>query len=176
MKDGVGRSAPSGDPSGRAERIRRTMRDPSLLPRPALLLGGLGLLPTLLATGLVWFGAREQAAVGFSLGAIYGAMILSFLGGAWWGLAVSKAEPERLAGLLAIAVTPSLVAWLAIFALSAQTVAVLAASFLGALMIDRRLTIDGLAPAWWMRLRIPLSTAMALLHLLLALGAMIRGY
>ncbi len=152
------------------------MRDPSVVPRPALLLGLSGLLPTLLSTALVWFGTREQSAVGFSLGAIYGAMILSFLGGAWWGIAVSKAEDGRLAGLLAISVMPSLVAWLAIFALSPQTVAVLAACFLGALVIDRRLTVDSLAPPWWMRLRILLSTGMSALYLLLALGAMIRGY
>lgn len=79
----------------------------------ALTLGGLipfvGLAAiSILAPGLGGLDAR------FAL-AIYGATIVSFLGGARWGLALSTARFEIKAGVFAGATVPPLVAWVAAF-------------------------------------------------------------
>ena len=59
------------------------MSDASI-PRPALLLGAAGLLPSLAMPVLL---AAGDGAAAFALhaGPAYGALIASFIGGAWWG-------------------------------------------------------------------------------------------
>lgn len=150
--------------------------DHGTLPRVARWLGLAGLLPTATAAIVVWIGTVGQAAFAFSASAIYGALILSFLGGAWWGIAAAKAPPERLPVLLALSVMPSLIGWLVLLILSPASLGVLALCFAVALLVDRRLIDEGYAPAWWWRLRFPLSATMALLHALIAIATTIRGY
>ena len=73
----------------------------------------------------------------------YGATILSFLGGIYWGLA------------------PQLLGWAALL-VSGQTGFVLTATGLLALLVSDRAAVNyGLAPAWFMGLRWPLSGAAA---------------
>ena len=79
-----------------------------------------------------------------------------------WGLALA-AEGRRRAALLALSTLPAIWAWLAGFA----TVA-LALGFLALLALDRHLTRTGLAPPWWLRLRL-LLTALVVPCLLVAL-------
>ena len=69
-------------------------------------LGYAGLLPQLIAVGLVWKGG-ELSYVALAGGFAYAALIFSFLGGVWWGqsIAVGKAD----ASAYAIAVLPSLI-------------------------------------------------------------------
>ncbi|WP_198377391.1 DUF3429 domain-containing protein [Neoroseomonas rubea] len=146
----------------------------STVPRAALWLGMSGLLPTLamLAAMLAWPEAREIAARG---GIAYGAVIASFVGGAWWGLAASRAAPEDLRRRLVISVVPSLVAWPAVLAPPVAGLGLLALLFAVLLPTDRRFLAEGLAPAWWLGLRRPLSFGMAGLHaaaaVVLAFGA-----
>jgi hypothetical protein len=134
----------------------------STLPRAARLLGLAGLIPTVaMITGLLllpdW---REQIA---KAGLAYGAVIASFVGGAWWGLA---ARAEVVAPrLLVLSVLPSLMAWPALLAPPATGLLLLAVVFASLLPTDRRLVAEGIAPAWWMDLRRPLSWGMAVLHL-----------
>lgn len=144
------------------------------VPRSAVLLGAGGLLPTIAAVAAVWLAPRDVAAFGFSAGAIYGATILSFIGGAWWGLGAARAEGAALARILGLSVVPSLVAAAVLVVLSPEAVALLALSFAAVLLVDRMLVHAGQAPAWWLRLRIPLSVSMAVLHLLLAVGYGLR--
>jgi hypothetical protein len=76
------------------------------IPRVVLAYGLAGLLPFLACplSGVLWPDARGLAAVVL---AAYGALILSFLGGARWGLEVSKAAPDpKVVGL---AMVPTLV-------------------------------------------------------------------
>jgi hypothetical protein len=132
----------------------------STVPRAALWLGLSGLLPSIamLAAMLAWPEGREMAARG---GIAYGAVIASFVGGAWWGLAAARAAPEDLPRRLAISVIPSLVAWPAVLAPPAAGLALLALLFAVLLPTDRRFLAEGLAPAWWLGLRRPLSLGMA---------------
>ena len=83
------------------------------IPRPALLLGAAGLLPSLAMPPLLAAGG-DAAAFALQAGPAYGALIASFIGGAWWGLAANKAEGAALTRWLAASVLPMLVAWVAL--------------------------------------------------------------
>lgn len=145
------------------------------VPTSARVLGYAGLLPNLLLLGLA-LHARGQpgggiAVLGLGLAAqVYAAVILSFLGGAWWGLATARLAPDRLRGWLVMAVVPSLVAAAAfasdrIASPPLGTALVLAAGLVLALAGDARLVRAGIAPGWWMRLRVPLSFGLAVFTL-----------
>lgn len=140
----------------------------STVPRPALRLGLVGLLPSIatLATMLAWPAGQDLLA---RLGVAYGAVIVSFIGGTWWGMACSRATPEILPRLVALSAVPSLIAWPIMLAPPATAYVVLAITFAVLVPTDRRLQAAGLAPAWWTRLRRPLSLAMAALHAAMAL-------
>lgn len=146
------------------------------VPRPALILGAAGLLPTLAALVAVLVGDTDVARFGFVAGAYYGITILSFLGGAWWGIAASRAPARTLAVWLGLSVVPSLVGTLAGIFLSPVSVFLLGLAFLASLLMDRALSRRDLAPPWWMALRLPLSIGMALLHIALGLfGPAVNG-
>ena len=131
------------------------------VPLPALLLGFAGLLPPvgLTAVALLDLGLFAPSTPGFVL--TYAAVILSFLGGTWWGFVSRSDRPAWM--LLGISVLPALAGWAAIFsfqppaALFALAIALLAARAVDAYLSQRRL-----APRWWMRLRLPLSLGLAL--------------
>ena len=137
------------------------------IPPAARWLGFAGLLP---------FGAAALAALlprmplhGLALTALlaYGAVILSFLGGVRWGLAMAAATPGALPAQLGLSVLPSLLGWAALLLPPAAGLVLLAAGFLAMLLADRR---EALAPAWYKRLRLPLSLG-AMASLLLGLAA-----
>ena len=133
--------------------------------RVAFALGIAGLLPQVAATGLIAAGdagALYDLPYVFAFG--YASLILSFLGGIWWGLAMRR--PVGQGPLVALAVLPSLLPLALVFvamrswpwALGALGVAILLT-----LVVDRALTRTGEAPAGWMRLRVPLSLGLSVL-------------
>jgi len=142
-------------------------------PVPALLLGYAGLLPPII--GIVWRlidPAKGGAANALAL--FYSALILSFLGGMWWGAVAARVTGAALTLWLAIAVVPTLVALVAgavLFASVLSASAIVAAGLLGALLIDMALVRAGHVPMWWMKLRVPLSVGLAALTLLTGLLA-----
>jgi hypothetical protein len=81
------------------------MRSP--IPGAVLIYGLLGLVPFLgpPAAGLLLPALRPWAAV---LLVFYGALILSFLGGARWGLAIARSAPSVIT--ISLAMLPTLVA------------------------------------------------------------------
>lgn len=143
------------------------MSEPTI-PRPALWLGLAGLLPsiTALVVMLALPGMRELAA---SAGLGYGAVIASFVGGSWWGLAAGRASPEAMPCYLGLAVMPGLLAWLAVLVPPMTGFGVLALLFAVLPPTDRRLLHEGVSPLWWLALRWPLSLAMAALQAAMAL-------
>jgi hypothetical protein len=153
--------------------------NPRRVPLAALLLGVAGLLPTLLALFVrLAAGATPDHSLPLALGALgllYSALILSFLGGIWWGLAAAQLRPEEAPGLLAVSVVPTVVA-LVLVGLSLRWP--MPASLLLGLaialtpLVDRALGRMDLTPPWWMRLRWPLSLALGILTI--GLGLAIR--
>jgi len=140
----------------------------NLWPR---ILGAAGLLPLVaVVTVLVAAPSPAITAAALTIGHAYSALILSFLGGLWWGLAAAS-QGRAPAWLWVAAITPSLVAFAplvlqAIGMMPAQTGLIITGLGLWlALPVDRTLAAQGLAPGWWMRLRIPLSLGLGGLSL-----------
>lgn len=131
------------------------------VPKPALLLGLAGLIPPigLTAGALLDLGLFAPSMPGFVL--TYAAIILSFLGGTWWGFVSQTERPSAI--LLGVSVLPSLAGWAAIFSFQPPAALfTLAGALVATLAVDAVLAQRRLAPRWWMKLRIPLSLGLAL--------------
>lgn len=137
------------------------------LPKPAVLLGIAGLIPFLLC-GLL--AVRGTSADAFWLMALlgYGAIMLGFLGGVHWGLALAPDAPARR-GRLALAMAPILAGWLALLAAQLVTywlgLAVLSAGYAAAIAIELRANREGLMPDGYLALRWGLSTVVVVVLL-----------
>ena len=130
------------------------------LPTSAAWLGGLGALPFIGLAGAAPF--IDSALRTFVVHALvaYGAVILSFLGGVHWGLAIgsrSNADHQALQTRLIVSVIPSLAAWVALLFPEKIGLLILAAAITAMLWVDLRATRAGHAPQWYPKLRIPLT-------------------
>ena len=134
------------------------------IPRPALLLGLAGLIPFLwsAATQLspalaAWAGQFfSPMFLGAVVGLTYGTVILSFMSGVLWGFA-TKAEGAQAALAYALSVIPALWVFAMVTDTSANSIIYLAAGFVGLLLLDAMYSAWGLAPGWWLRLRVMLT-------------------
>ena len=135
-------------------------------------LGLAGLIPQiLLATVVIGLPAKfGPPAIGLAL--IYSGLILSFIGGAWWGLAAhGKVRVSSWLWLAAIA--PSLIAFAAIGAGTigrspGPSLMITGTSLIAALGVDFKLAANGLCPPGWLGLRTPLSLGLGGLTILIA--------
>lgn len=120
------------------------------VPRVVLVYGLAGILPFLAppVAALLW---PEWRGIAGLVAALYGALILSFLGGARWGLAVARAVPGF--AVVSLAMLPTLVG-LALLLLPAERRGVQLAGLAAALLLhwlwDAR---AGGLPQWYPRLR-----------------------
>jgi len=138
-------------------------------------LGYAGLLPQALCVGLLLIG-HEWRYTALAGGFAYAAAIFSFLGGVWWGQAVSSARTDGAApaGAYAIAVLPSLLAvalflpWTFGWEWPGPALLYLGALILGSPLIDRAI---GYAAPDFLRLRWHLSLGLGLLTMALGLLA-----
>jgi hypothetical protein len=134
-----------------------------------LVYGLLGLIP-FLAPPIFAFAQPRSAHLALFIQAQYAALILSFLGGGRWGLAVSKSAPDT--STISLSMLPSLVA-LALVALPADARVLqllgLALALIGQWAWDLR--SPGL-PQWFPRLRtvLTLGAVAGLLGGIAALG------
>jgi len=132
--------------------------DKNSVPRIAFVLGGLGLLPFLagalfaIAGGPGWAGPALR---------FYGATILAFMGGIHWGLAIAadkgSHDQSRFNLQLIGSVIPSLFAWLALLMPATQGLTVMAIAFALLFAGDLAAVKRGWAPAWYPKLRLPLT-------------------
>ena len=108
----------------------------TLKPGPeAWALGLAGLLPFLLGAAGVWFFPFEWPDLAATALLTYAAVIVSFLGGIHWGLAMRTATPAN--ARLVWGVIPSLLGWLAILLDAPWGHVVLTLSLLACLAVDR---------------------------------------
>ena len=112
------------------------------LSRRARLLGYAGQLPQVFA--LILLADPETRWIALAGGCGYAALIFSFLGGIWWGIAVSNPGPSLILIGLCLLVSPA---------------------------IDREMSLLLPLPEDWVALRTRLSIGLGLLTLMLAAAA-----
>ncbi|WP_374376909.1 DUF3429 domain-containing protein [Tabrizicola sp.] len=140
------------------------MIDDHRIPRPALTLGLAGLIPFLwsAATHLspalsAWAGQfLSPMFLGAYVGLTWGTLILGFMSGTLWAFA-TRAEGTLAAVAYSLPVIPALWAFVMVSDASQTSTVFLAAGFVGLLLLDAMFTAWGLAPRWWLRLRVMLT-------------------
>ncbi len=130
------------------------------MPRPAAVLGAAGLVPFVacalqVATGLP-LPPRFTGPALYAL-TIYGAVVLSFLGGIQWGLAVGSADRSDAVRRYSLAVVPSFIAWAGVWIGGRTGLITLAAGIALWCLYELWSTGLGEAPPWYGRLRLALS-------------------
>lgn len=131
------------------------------MPSVAAGLGYAGLIPFVVTAAAIVAGVERFGSEAFIA---YGAAILAFLGGVQWGLAFhfgGDAFNERLA----VGVTPSLAAWVALLLPFSASAILLALGFVAIYAYDRLRNIPHL-PAWFGKLRWRLTAVVFACHLL----------
>jgi len=143
---------------------------PPPLPKIAVLLGIAGLAPQVWAL-LATFREADRY-IGLAAGYFYAALIFSFLGGLWWGVAASRKDaPEWL---YIAAVVPSLIAfatgipWMTGAEWPGPSLGVLGIGIMGSVLVDRSLLKAGLIHRGVLHLRLGLSLGLGVLTILLA--------
>lgn len=125
------------------------------IPRPALLLGWAGVIPF---AAFAFATALELRLPGLRPEPIllaYAAAILSFMGGAQWGLAIGEAPVDGQR--LAVSVIPALLAWTALLQPLDTGLLLCLIAFLGLLAYDMLTVRQGRSPAWYGTLRLQLT-------------------
>ena len=126
-------------------------------------LGYLGLIPFVVGGALALTGEPATRDVALRAVIAYGAVIVSFLGGIHWGLAL-RAGADRATRLLLVSVIPSLTGWLAVLLTPGTGLQVLIGTFVFVWFYERATLWQSDFPAWFVRLRTHL-TAVALIVL-----------
>lgn len=142
------------------------------IPRSALILGLAGLIPfvwgglTMLSPEIGAWGQRVLGArfVGPYVSLAYGQIILAFMSGVLWGFA-TKATGQIAATGYGLSVIPALWAFLMVGSGPVSAAMNLLIGFIALLALDWLFWKEGLAPKWWMSLRVGL-TSIVLLSLL----------
>lgn len=145
---------------------RPTQSIPDHVPGVAAWLGAAGLVPFAAGSLALWVGPAAHAEIAAYILVAYGAVILSFLGAIYWGLAAASSQHTFW---FALGVVPALAGWCALLLTTPAALLLLIIGFAGVLALDRAAVAGTLAPAWYLRLRAPLSAAViALLAVALA--------
>ncbi len=137
----------------------------SRVPVPAVILGIAGLVPFAWGVAMIFVEAGTMPTFGFfssdaSGGVLilesFGAVILGFMGGCLWGFASAPGRRPSLM-LLAASAVPAFIAFLAIRPDPAIGCLRLAFGFVVLQAIDVIFQRAGVAPDYWLSLRLPLT-------------------
>jgi hypothetical protein len=147
------------------------------MPPSARWLGAAGLLPFAATAALAWVGPDEWRGIALFALATYGMVILSFLGGVHWGLALNApaAEAPHAAPRYGLGVVPSLIAWAALLLPPVPGLVMLALAILATAGVESLAARRGLVPPAYLRLRWALSLGAALCLLAGAVAAATGG-
>ena len=128
-----------------------------MIPRTALYLALGGLVPFLVCAGValsgnqvVLRGAEDEIMLR------YGIIILAFMSGVLWGFA-TNASGKMATVAYGLSVLPALWAFFTAVGPTQQALGALIPGFYGLLVLDYCFWRAGLAPPWWLRLRLPLT-------------------
>ncbi len=150
------------------------LKDIPMAPR---VLGLAGLLPPLLLTCATLFGPLEWQWSALAIAYAYAALIFSFLGGIWWGLAAARKDSPGW--IYVAAIVPSLIAlatyvpWILGLSWPGPSMLLLGLCIIGSPLVDRRLVAAGIESQWMLTLRWILSLGLGLLTLTMAAIALV---
>ena len=117
----------------------------------AKLLGFGGLVPFAGCAVLMYSGSPSTSIVALFANAVYGSVILSFVGAVHWGLTMRE---DRSPYWYVWSITPAILGWLAIVLLDIKiSLLALAIAFTLAWSVDRQASLRGLIPSWYMQMR-----------------------
>ncbi|MCI3134312.1 DUF3429 domain-containing protein [Phenylobacterium aquaticum] len=128
---------------------------PSPAPRIAWIYGLAGLIPFAAAAGVAALSRGMMADYALMTLLVYGALILSFLGGARWGMEVVR--PQVRIAVISLSMAPTLAGFALLIAPHADRgvqCALMAAAFVAQWVWDTRGFVH---PAWYPRLRTVLT-------------------
>jgi len=142
---------------------------PTVTPSLPLMLGLAGLIPFVASAALAWLAPVVWQVVAVDAFLYYSAVILSFLGGVQWGVAMSQQSADsagfRLRMVLSMA--PSLIAWPALLLHPLTGAWVLAGGFVLIRLYELTRSSQIRLPGWYHRLRMPLTLIVLACHGLL---------
>ena len=141
-------------------------------PRTVLIFSTLGLVPLIYGTIGSVFEYNILFTLNISLPEIsllYAALILSFLGGCLFAFEIKKSEKISWKSLL-FTFLPTLWAFSSLLLTNFKASA-LAIGFLVTYEFDRKAVKNNLAPAWWLSLRLPLTTVVIVLLVIIGFYA-----
>lgn len=129
--------------------------NPNRMPK---LLGYLGLLPFIIPTVFL-FCDYHHFMVWRNVLISYAAVILSFLGAVYWGVAmiVKEMSIKKRNVMLAWSVIPSIVAWICLLIPQVYGLILLSVFFVISFFMDMQLTKSEAKPAWYIPLRFQLT-------------------
>ena len=130
------------------------------IPVNAVWLGGLGVIPFAATSAIAVLASPQISAHGEFALLVYGAVILSFLGGILWGRILALASVEAVSNetrSLIASIVPSLIGWIAVLIGPGLGLPALAIAFLLMLATDLIYAKCSLVPAWYPKLRVPLT-------------------
>ncbi|KAK6302829.1 hypothetical protein J4Q44_G00271840 [Coregonus suidteri] len=149
----MGHPVPTAPGSGQEDQQRLSMKALANAPKPALYLGFSGLLPFLGAPLLMAVTQSYLPEVAYAQ-VVYGASIVSFLGGARWGFALPEGSPAQPDWMnLGNSVVPSLLAWLALLCRDNITEGALVVIMGLGLALHYDLTLLPGYPSWFKAMR-----------------------
>lgn len=131
------------------------------LARTARLLGFAGLIPFYAGSVGVWLAHHPFDMMAHKAQISYGAIILAFLGAVHWGVVLRMPYGVPRA-MLVWGVVPPLVGWAALGFGPPLAHGIMMLGFLAAFLADRRVSLSGLTPPWYGRLRLMLTTLVLL--------------
>ena len=124
-------------------------------------LGVLGVIPFAASSAVaVLASLRYLRTVNLNSSLVYGAVILSFLGGILWGRILAFASVQAVSNetrSLIVSIVPPLIGWIAVLIGPRLGLPTLAIAFLLMLATDLIFAKYSLVPAWYPKLRVPLT-------------------
>ncbi|WP_048305978.1 DUF3429 domain-containing protein [Halomonas sp. PR-M31] len=155
------------------------MNNPEHSPSPGLpfWLGCAGLIPFFVGAVCVFVAPILWQALAIKAFLFYSAVILSFLGGIHWGVAMSQDAPgtKGFNVRLVLSMVPSLLAWPALLLNYVAGVLVLMIGFLLIRLYERQASSTKRLPRWYQNLRSLLTVVVVLCHLAVLVRLNIMG-
>lgn len=130
-------------------------------------LGLAGLIPFVVGATAAYLAPMLWQALAVKAFVYYSAVLLSFLGGIHWGVAMSvdRYGDQDFNMRLAVATLPSLLAWPALLLDYNEAIVILMIGFWLIRLYERRQESDERLPGWYQELRSPLTMLVVICHL-----------